>query len=271
MPGFLNSYKQYVKNSLKSDRYFGFDIHSIDRLTPFLRFLYEDWWKVTFNGLKYLPDEGPALVVGNMNGLIPWPALMFVFALMTRKSPRAVYIVSDLDWIDDERIHSALLEIGFVPWSSANLKRLFSKGEIALIFPEGQAAMSKSFSERYRLRDFDWTKLLPAIEEGIPVFPLATLGADEAVPTITNLDYVAKLLGIPAYPVSPFFPWLPFPFNMMSAPVKWKMHLLKPCAYETSSNRDKVEETAKHQARFLEGEIQAELNRMLRLRVKTII
>jgi 1-acyl-sn-glycerol-3-phosphate acyltransferase len=268
---FTKSHNKYVRNSLKSDDYFGFDLHSIARLEPVLRFLYKHWWKVEFSGIERLPEEGPVLIAGNTNGLVPWPALMLLYALMTnKKHSRQVHIVSDTDWIDDERIHAALLELGFVPWSSANLKRIFAKGEVAAIFPEGQSAMSKPFAERYRVRDFDWTKFLPAIEEGIPIFPLATLGCDESVPTIENLDEMATFLRIPAYPVSPFFPWLPFPFNMMSLPVKWQMHLLKPTPYKTSSNRDTLEETAKSHARFVEGEVQAELNRMLRLRTRSV-
>jgi hypothetical protein len=42
----------------------------------------------------------------------------------------------------------------------------------------------------------------------------------------------------------------------------------KEVSYEQSKNRDTVEETTKHLTRTLEGEIQAQLNRSLRLRRK---
>jgi hypothetical protein len=75
---------------------------------------------------------------------------------------------------------------------------------------------------------------------------------------------------MPAFPVTPFFPWMPFPFNMGSLPVHWHMAILEHCTYPHATDRDTVEETAKKQSRFVEGEIQAELNRMLRSRIKAI-
>src|SRR5262249_655256 len=154
---------------------------------PCLSFLYKEWWKVQLDGLDKLPREGPALIVGNSSGFVPWPSFMLMYALMARKgSPRRLNIVGDLDWVQDERLYSLLVEIGFVPWSSANLKHPFSKGEIVAIFPEGLRATCKPFAERYRMCEFDWTRLLPAVEEGIPLYPIATLGCEESVPTIAN-------------------------------------------------------------------------------------
>lgn len=175
----------------------------------------------------------------------------------------------DLDWIDDERLNAFLVEIGFVPWSSASMKRLFAKGEIVAIFPEGIAGLSKPYSQRYRLQEFDWTRLLPAVEEGVKVFPLSSLGCDEAVPLIHNAGRLAKFLKMPYFPISPFFPWFPFPLNLASRPISWKMNLMKEAKYEPSSDRDSLEEETKALSRRLEGEIQAQLNRDLRHRFKS--
>lgn len=271
MSRFATNYRKYIKSNSKGDRYFGFDMRDLAKLEPFLSFLYEDWWKVDFRGIDNLPQKGPALIVGNTGGgLIPWPAFMLICAMMKQAQPRRVHIVADMDWIDDERVYAELVGLGFVPWSSANLKRLFGKGELVAIFPESIGSLAKPFSERYRLTEFDWTRLLPAVEEGVKIFPLTTVGCDEAVPTIANLEKLAKFLGLPSYPITPFFPWFPFPLNMMSLPVHWRMSLLKTTAYKKETNRDQLEETAKLQAKFVEGEIQAEINRTLRSRVKAL-
>jgi 1-acyl-sn-glycerol-3-phosphate acyltransferase len=267
MAHFAGFYKDYLKGALKSDRHFGFDVREIARIEPMLKFLYNNWWKVQFKGLERLPKEGPALIVGNSGGLIPWPALMLMYALMSNKeNPRRVNVVVDLDWVNDERVYAYLVQLGFVPWSSDNLKQLFANGELVAAFPEGLSASAKLFSDRYRILEFDWTRLLSAVEEGVPIHPLATIGCEEAVPTIANLEGLAKFLNMPAFPVTPFFPWYPFPFNLGSLPVQWRMSLLENCDYPQGSNRDKIEETAKSQSRFVEGEIQSELNRMLRAR-----
>jgi 1-acyl-sn-glycerol-3-phosphate acyltransferase len=269
MTHFAMSYRDYIKNALKADRHFGFDVRAVAKLEPLLNFLYTDWWRVQFKGLDRLPKKGPALIVGNSGGLIPWPAFMLMYALMASDHPRHINIVVDMDWIQDERLYQTLVEVGFVPWSSVNLKHLFAKGELVAAFPEGLSASAKPFSERYRMLDFDWTRLMSAVEEGVPIHPLSTLGCEEAVPTIANLETLAKFLKMPAFPVTPFFPWYPFPFNLGSLPVKWYMTILSNCDYpQGNNNRDKIEETAKSQSQFVEGEIQAELNRMLRARAR---
>ncbi|HEY9678965.1 MAG TPA: 1-acyl-sn-glycerol-3-phosphate acyltransferase [Drouetiella sp.] len=268
MSQFTTTYRNYIKNTWKSEKQFGFDMRRIAGVEPFLRFLFRDWWRIETSKFELLPNEGSALIVGNSNGLIPWPAFMLMYALMNREHPRRLTIVADMDWLEDERVREFLEQVGFVPWSSTNLKYLLGKGELVAIFPEGLPAGGKPFSERYRVREFDWTRLLPAIEEGTRIFPLATLGCDEASPTLFSVERLSKLLSMPAFPVTPFFPWLPFPANLASLPIRWRMSLLKPSAYEVHTDRDLLEETAKRESRFVEGEIQAELNRMLRTRMK---
>ncbi len=265
----LVDYPEYVSVATQEVDPFGFDIDSIARIAPVLSFLYQDWWKVDLTGLEYLPKSGPALIVGNNGGVLPWPALMLLYALMTdKKNPRRLSILADMDWIEDERLYSALLGLGFVPWSSANAKRLFAAGHIVAIFPEGTAGPTKLFSERYRLKAFDWTRFLPATEEGVPIHPMPTLGCDEAVPVFSNFEKLGRFLGLPAYPITPFFPWLPFPLNLMSLPVKWQMRILKSTHYRVEDNRDDVENAAKDNSAFVEGQIQSELNRLLRARFK---
>lgn len=262
---FLSNYRDFLKQSAKSDRYHGFDMRVLARVEPVLSFLFHDWWRVDFNGLEKLPRDGAALIVGNSGSFLPWPAFMLLYALMSsRHNPRRVHIVADLDWIKDERLHSFLLELGFVPFSSANMKRLFARGELVAIFPEGVPGLAKPYMERDRVNVFDWVKVLPAVEENVPIFPLATLGSDEAVPILTNFEKAAKLLNLPAFPITPFFPWLPFPFNLASLPTKWHMSLIKPLSYEPAQDRDQLEETSMRQSQFAVGEIQAELNRLLR-------
>jgi len=269
--GFATRYRPFIKRNRLAAQC-GFDLKKLAALEPLLRVLYENWWRVQFTGLQRLPARGSALIVGNYSGLIPWTALMLIYALMGNdQNARRVNVMADLDWIADERMHSYLRQIGFVPWSSANMKKLFAAGELVAIFPEGLPATAKPFAERNRVREFDWTKFLPAIEEAVEIFPLATYGCDQSVPNFFNFDKLSKFLSMPAFPVSPFFPWLPFPINLATVPVKWSMVLKKSTEYEPHSNRDDLEDTAKRHARFLEGEIQAELNRIHRTKVKSYI
>jgi len=272
MATFTDTYKKYLEAASAVNPDLGFEIETVRRLEPVLAFLYRDWFKVDMTGLEFLPASGPALIVGNHGGAMPWIELMLLYALMSSPAhPRRLSVLADLDWIEDERLYSLLRELGFVSFSSAHAKKLFAAGEIVVVFPEGISGAAKPFSERYRVKEFDWTKLLPAVEERVPVFPLASLGCDESVPILSNVEHLARFLGLPAYPVTPFFPWLPFPASVIPLPVKWMMRLLKSHPYEAAKSRHQSEETAKYLARFIEGGIQAELNRLLRTRIKPLL
>ena len=263
----MSTYRQFVKQSTKSDSYYGFDLRVLARLEPFLSFLYFDWWKVQFDGLENIPENEPAVIVGNQGSVLPWQAMMLIYGLMSYKdNPRRVHIMCDLDWIADERINAFLVEIGFVPWSSQSMKRLLAKGEIVAVFPEGVTGLSKPYHERYRLEEFDWTRLLPAVEEGATILPLSTLGCDEAVPMLGNIDFLAELLKLPYFPITPYFPWLPFPLNLASRPVEWKMNLSKPMEYSRGKSRDALEDSTRELTGRISGLIQAQLNRSLRHR-----
>lgn len=236
-----------------------------------LAFLYQDWFKVNLQGLQYLPKEGPVLLVGNAGGVFPWAAFMLMYALMSDKqAPRRLHILANLDGIEDERLYNFLREIGFVSYSADNARKLFADGETVVIFPEGACGALKPYSERYRLRSLDWTQLMPAIEARVPILPLATIGPDESFPMVANLQPIAKLLSLPAFPITATFPWLPFPANFLALPIKWKMRVLKAVDYGSPLSRDEVEEAAKKQALFIEGDIQAELNRLLRMRIRPL-
>lgn len=270
MTSFEVTYKDYI-STVEATQDEHFNLQTVARAEKLLGFLYKDWFRVEMNNLERLPESGPVLVVSNAGGILPWAAAMMMYALMSdKKKPRRLSVLANLDWIEDERIYNFLREIGVVPLNADNARRLFAEGQTVMVFPEGQSGFVKPFGERYRLRSLDWTVLLPAVEAGVPVFPLATLGPDESFPVAKNVQWLANLLELPAFPITPTFPFLPFPINLLSLPSKWRMRVLKPVAYDKSSERHEVEESAKKLALFLEGEIQAELNRMLRARIKPV-
>lgn len=268
---FANTYREYIRVARKTTDS-GFNLRTMAKIEPVLAFLFDKWWKVNLQ-LKHLPKAGPMLIVGNSGGIFPWAGVMLAYGMMRcQDKPRRLYIMADLDRIEDERVYNFLKEIGFVSWSADNAKKLFAEGAAVVVFPEGPAGALKPFGERYRVRNFDWTKVMPAIEMGIPLVPIATIGPDESFPMGANAEAIAKFLDLPAFPITPFFPWLPFPLNLFSLPVTWKMHVMKTVDYKRvdAGDRAQLEETAKKAASYLEGDVQAELNRLLRVRVKSL-
>lgn len=268
---FVQRYKTFTRDHVR-DHDFGFELKTLARLEPAIAFLYEDWFDVTLDGLDKLPAEGPAMIIGNNGGLLPWTAIMLAYALMAKKQPpRRLHMFLDMSSIDDERLYTFLTELGFVSWSADAAKKIFEAGEIAFVYPESPDTAMRARGEHYRLRDFDWTKMLPAIEMGVPIFPLAAMGPDEVGDVWTNNGPLAEFLGLPAFPVTSRFPWLPFPGNVVPRRMKWFMRVMRATdCRKASDDRDDIEKACKNLAFFAGGEVQAELNRMLRTRIKTI-
>ncbi len=269
MKTFADTYQKYINAAESARPGSAMDLKRIEQLEPLFGFLYENWWRVSFTGIDRLPQQGPALIVANGGGVVPWTAAMLMYALMNAEHPRHLSVMADMDWIDDERVYTALTEIGFVSWSASNAKNLLQHGELILMFPEGVPGMVKAVSERNRLRSFDWTRFLPFVDEQVPVYSMACLGCDTATPVIADCKPLARLLGLPAYPITPFFPLLPFPASLITLPVKWDMTILKPHPERIQPGEDR-EQAAKRIAAFTEGEVQAELNRLIRSRIRPL-
>jgi len=268
MAAFETKYPLFAEYAKQSENQFGFDINALAKIEPLLQFLHQVWWRVAIKGFERLPKTGPALIAGNTSGIIPWAGLMLIYTLFAKvENPRRVNIAIDMDGIEDQRLYNFLTEIGVVPWSADNARKLLSQGQIVAVFPESStAAMSKSIWMRNRVCEFDWTRFLPAVEQGVPIYPLACLGVDECNPTLINLDGMARFLGWKAFPVTPFFPFLPFPFNLATFPIPWEFVLMPANDYRAPEARDEQQAIAKEQAFLCEGDVQAEINRRLRIR-----
>lgn len=268
MAAFETKYPAFVEHARLADDHFGFDLHALARIEPLLKFLHQNWWRIELKGFERLPKEGPALIAGNTSGIIPWPGMMLIYTLLAKiEHPRRISIAIDMDGVEDQRLYNFLTEIGFVPWSKDNANKLFSQGQIVAIFPENStSAMAKSIWMRNRVCEFDWTKFLPAVEMGVPIFPLSNLGIDESNSTLINFDGMARFLGWKAFPVTPFFPFMPFPLNLATLPIPWEMTILPRNDYKPQKAREDQQSIAKDQAFLCEGDVQAEINRRLRIR-----
>lgn len=268
---FVQRYRSFTRANVR-DHQFGFNLKTLAKIEPVLGFLYEDWWQVDMQGVDRLPENGPGLVVANAGGIFPWAAMMLSYALLAKLvRPRRLHVLMDMDWIEDERLYQFLVEIGFVTWSADNAKKIFSAGDLAFIYPEPSGTAVRTVSDRYRVRDFDWTKIMPAIEARVPIYPMAITGPDEVVDVYLNFEQLGRFLGLPAFPITSSFPWSPFPTNIVPRRQKWFARIMKALRYDdVGDSRDDLEQTSQEQSLFASGEVQAEINRMLRSRIKAL-
>ena len=89
------------------------------------------------------------------------------------------------------------------------------------MFPEGFKGIGKPFSERYQLRRFGRGGFaVTALRARVPIVPCAIVGAEEIYPMVGNARPLARLLGLPYFPLTPLFPWFG-PLGAVPLPSNW--------------------------------------------------
>src|SRR5438128_12562246 len=71
---------------------FGLDLALRSQVLPLFRFLYERYWRVEVTGAEHLPADGPALLVANHSGAIPFDGAMLVTAVELHRQRRLRFL-----------------------------------------------------------------------------------------------------------------------------------------------------------------------------------
>jgi 1-acyl-sn-glycerol-3-phosphate acyltransferase len=205
---------------------FGYDAELHARVAPLLRFLYERWWRVELAGVENVPRTGRVLLVANhAGGFLPYDALMLAHALREHhpgggRSARPL--------VEDPVYHfpvtgPLLARIGAVRASGDNAERLLERDQAVIAFPEGIKGLGKYYGERYRLQRFARGGFAAlAMRCRAPLVPVAIVGAEEIHPILAKWQWLARLLDVPYFPVTPTFPWLGLA-GLVPLPTKWRI------------------------------------------------
>jgi 1-acyl-sn-glycerol-3-phosphate acyltransferase len=57
--------------------------------------------------------------------------------------------------------------------------------------------------------------------------PVAVVGAEEIYPLLGNVEPLARLFGVPFFPITPAFPWLG-PLGAVPLPTRWSITFCPP-------------------------------------------
>ena len=209
---------------------FGHDPDLVEHvLAPLLRPLYRHWWRVETRGLEHVPDSGPALVVGNHAGTLPFDALMVALALLDEHPAHRSLRMLAADLAFSLPVVAPLArKSGNTLACAEDATRLLEAGELVGVWPEGYKGLGKPYRERYQLQRFGRGGFVEiALRTGAPIVPVAVVGSEEIYPMIANLRRLARLLGFPYFPVTPTFPALG-PLGAIPLPSKWLIEFCPP-------------------------------------------
>ena len=224
---------EFVRRRLSGDYHvddFGYDPHFAENVwLPILRPLFDKWFRVEVSGLENIPSTGGALVVANHAGVLPIDGLMTSVAVHDHHPAHRPLrmLAADLAF-EMPLVGGVARKAGHTLACHPDAVRLLQDGEVAAVFPEGFKGIGKPFSERYKLQRFGRGGFVSAaMRTGAPIIPCSIVGSEEIYPKIGELGTLARLLGMPYFPVTPLFPHFG-PLGLVPLPSKWYIEFGEP-------------------------------------------
>src|SRR3954447_4587161 len=234
---------------------------------PMLNFYYRYWFRVEQQGIENIPSEGGALLVANHSGALPPDAPMIMQAIRNEHpQPRPLYMLGEHWFKGYPGVGMLANKIGLVAAHPANAQRLLAdEGRLALVFPEGQKGSGKVLWQRYRLRRFGRGGFVKtALRAGVPIVPIAVVGAEEAMPIFAHIRPLQRLTGLIYFPVNHAFPWAGLAAAGMYLPAKFKIRFLEPVSLDDYGPEDADDLTLVQTiAERIRGQIQREVDQLV--------
>src|SRR6185295_12489155 len=218
-------------------------------------------------GVENVPSEGGALIVSNHSGALPPDAPMIMQAIKNEHpAPRPVYMLGENWFRGYPGVGLLANKLGLVGAHPANAQRLLcDEGRLALVFPEGQKGSRKLYWQRYKLRRFGRGGFVrTAMRAGVPIVPIAVVGAEEAMPIFAHVPLLQRLTGLIYFPINHVFPHFGLLAAGMYMPAKFKIRFLDPVDF-SQYGPDAADDVAFVQqvADDIRARIQIALNEML--------
>jgi 1-acyl-sn-glycerol-3-phosphate acyltransferase len=192
----------------------GFNIDLCEKAVRKLLPVYRHYFKVRVFGAENVKDH-PYIVTSNHSGQIPIDGMLITIAFLMDVSPPRVLramverFLAQLPFLGD-----FTAQTGSILGDRANCSYLIENGESILVFPEGVRGISKNTSDFYKLRHFSEGFYRIALQKKTPILPVCVIGAEEMFPFVFHYKKVAKLLNVPALPLTAnLFP-LPSPIDI---------------------------------------------------------
>ena len=209
---------------------FGFDPEYNDAVVlPTLRFFYDKWFRVEVSGIENLPSTGAGLVVANHAGTVPFDGPMLSVAVHDHHPAHRNLRLLAADMLFDLPVLGPVArKAGHTMACNTDANRLLGNGELTAVFPEGYKGLGKPFRDRYKLQRFGRGGFVSAaLRAKAPIIPCSIVGSEEIYPMLADVKLLARVLGMPYFPITPLFP-LAGPMGLVPLPSKWHIAFGEP-------------------------------------------
>jgi 1-acyl-sn-glycerol-3-phosphate acyltransferase len=230
--------------------------------------MYRRWFRAEWEGIENIPKDGGALLVANHAGAIPSDAPVIMHGIETELK-RPVYGLADHLFKSLPFVGTMWARNGGVAAHPANAYRLLrEQQQLALVFPEGNKGPGKLYTERYKLLRFGRGGFVEiAMRSGVPIIPIAVVGAEESMPIVWKSSTLARLTGAPYAPITANM--LAFgPLGLvLYFPAKFRLRVLPPVHFDVKPDQPRYSRSRiMEEAERIRVLIQESLYEMLRER-----
>ncbi len=228
--------------------------------------IYRGWFRAEWEGLDKIPAEGGALLVANHAGAIPSDAPVIMHGIEVERQ-RPVYTLAEHLFKRLPVVGTMWSRVGGVAAHPENAYRLLrEQQELVLVFPEGAKGPGKRYDDRYQLRRFGRGGFVEiAMRAGVPIVPIAVVGAEESMPILFKIPELAKLFKLPYFPVTAnHLVFGPLLGTVLYFPAKFRLRVLDPVSFDVPPDQDRYSKSRiMDEAEAIRGAIQESLYDML--------
>jgi len=240
---------------------FGLDPEAVKFAAVPVEWLYRHYFRVETHGIDNVPQNGRVLLIANHSGQLPFDGMMIGASMIMERDPPRVLRSMVEKWVPRLPFVSVTMaRIGQIVGTPDNCRRLLSREEAILVFPEGTRGISKTFDKAYQLERFGTGFMRLALETGTPIVPVAVVGAEEQAPSLYNVKPLAKLFGAPAFPITPTFPLLG-PAGLLPLPTRYRIYYGEPMRFQ--GDGDEEDEVIERQVEDVRAAVQKLIERGL--------
>jgi 1-acyl-sn-glycerol-3-phosphate acyltransferase len=224
---------------------FGFSVASATRLFMITCALYRWYFRTRCFGLEKLPSSPFMLVSNHGSHVLSWDGANIVTAcLLDANPPRLVHAMAEHRLMELPILGRAARRIGAVDGNRPACIDLLRGGAAVLTFPEGAQALARPFRDRYRMAPFGRGFVHVALKAGVPIVPVAVIGAEEEAPLLANPAWLRRLLRMPVAPITPTL--------FVPLPVRYRIHFGTPLRISGPATADCVAREVERVRRALE-------------------
>lgn len=186
-------------------------------LTPILK----HYFRAELHQTEHLPRSGGVIVAMNHAGMcFPWDMVGLGVLLNQAQGwvarPLAHEIFFDHAWVrwwlpagwsqvlGGIRANATSFATALQSYTKSQDVRSQDSNTIVLYAPEGWRGLSKGWQHRYQLAKFDPSFVHLSYCYQVPVLPIVCMGNENLHPWTINVKKLARWVGLPMFPISPF-------------------------------------------------------------------